>query len=394
MKCAKEFSKDLTVLKSFFTKKSDLTELKKPGKYSSNPKFIEYFPDLYKGNAKKLKRHLYRLLKYTALKATSLSERADLVADGTGLHETLCHDLDSASKVPLPGLGDDYKDSSLSQKKRLLDLLLTYVILFYKEEPSMIFQDLRLRGPRFSHLPKIFQMITTGNKTMPAQFIEDYLAQAISKSDSGQGAALLTAFHTQLRLQKQLEPSYADDEETYRRLLYNCCSILSSEHTSLSSNTSHSSSSQPSRTHPRVKFDYHVNNIQAKEEQSDLVREYTNMVLASDATPTNNEDDNQSTIDKIASFKRTFMTPPCRLCGSMDHVMLRNETPPNSTRQYTEYECPVAYCEKWTDARRATSRNLKLLNLPATTNLTPIKSWTRGNIILQMVLVSSRNHRN
>jgi hypothetical protein len=223
----------------------------------------------------------------------------------------------------------------------------------------MIFQDLRLRGPRFIGLPKVLQLITTGNKTIPAQFIEDYLAQAISKSESGQGAALLTAFQTQLRLQKQLEPSYTDDEETYRRLLYNCCSILSSENTSLSTNT-YSSSTPSSRTHPKVKFDYNVNNIQAKEDQRDLVREYTNMVMASDTTPNeNNDDDNQSQADKIASFKRTFMTPPCRLCGSMQHVMLRNDNPPNSTRQYTEYECPVAYCEKWTDARRAPAKNLK-----------------------------------
>jgi hypothetical protein len=358
MKCSKEFSKSLTILKTFFQKKSDLTELKIQGKYSSNPKFVEYFPELYRANAKKLKRHLFRLLKYTSLKATSLSERADLVADGTGLHETCCHDLDMATKIPLPGLGDDYTSSSLSQKKRLIHLLLTYVILFYKEEPSMIFQDVRLRGPRFTGLPRVLQLITTGDKTIPAQFIEDYLVQAISKVENGQAAGLLTAFQTQLRLQKQLDPSYTDDEETYRRLLYNCCSILSNESSSLSTN-SYSNPVQPQRTHPKVKFEY-VNNVQSLDDSEDLVREYTNMVLASSETENQTDnDDNRSQSDKIESFKRTFMTPPCRLCGSLNHVMLRNETPPNSTRQYTEYECPVAYCEKWSDARRSPIKNLK-----------------------------------
>ena len=54
------------------------------------------------------------------------------------------------------------------------------------------------------------------------------------------------------------------------------------------------------------------------------------------------------------------MSMPCRCCGSPYHKMLKYiQAPPPSTRQYTEYECPVASFDRWADALKDTNPKAK-----------------------------------
>ena len=235
MTCDSEYADELALLKTLFTRRSELPELKRTKGYYT-PKLTDFFPEIYKGNAKRLKRYLIRLLEYSAIKAGSHRERADLISEGPGLSDECIKDLEMATKIPLPGLGDTYTDSKLSQKKRLLDLLLTFVILFYKDEPISALQDLKLRGPFYSGLTKLYQSITSGSTQLPPKLIEEYLARAILRTEGGDGMALLTNFQSQLRLQKRFDSSYTTDENKHRRLIYNCCAILTNEYTTLNNN--------------------------------------------------------------------------------------------------------------------------------------------------------------
>ena len=417
MTCDSEYANELALLKTLFTRRSELPELKHNNKYYT-PKLTDYFPEIYKGNAKRLKRYLIRLLEYSATKANSHRERADLVSEGPGLSDECIKDLEMATKIPLPGLGDTYGEDKLSQKQRLLDLLLTFVILFYKDEPISALHDLKLRGPFLSGLTRLYQTITSGNTQLPPKLIEEYLARAILRSDNGDGMALLGTFQGQLRLQKQLDSSYTKDENKHRRLIYNCCATLTNEYLTLNSSSgqirdqnTRSQQQRPTREqypqspqpqyrqqssqpipqqfrelyprqpqpqyrepYPRGQQTQHRQQYQQQQysqrpryentnmtdvfEQDDLVTEYTNMVVDERNNNTPHTESARTKQEKIESFQRLFMTKPCRCCGSPFHPMLRNEKGPDG-RPYTEYQCPVSMCEKWADARQSMVKNLK-----------------------------------
>ena len=382
MTCDIQYSKELVTLKSLFSRKSELPELKMSNgrKYGHTPKLGDYIPNLYTGGGKKLKKHLIKLLNYTAVKAASHLERADLIADGVGLNEDCINDLEMAAKIPLPGLSDTYVETSLSQRKRLLDLLLTYVILFYKEEPTAALQDLRLKGPLLTGLIKLYQRLTSGNTTLPAKLIEEYLTRAIMKSEHGDGVALLKSFQNHLQFQKQLNPTYAGDEGKHRQLIYNCCATLANNDNSIVTTTSSNQSHQQSiGRHNRTRIE-RVNSISG--ENMDLIEEYCNMTThetiplaqapssrpaetrsytnpsnyshpAPNSNPATGSDNEGLRERNNESFQRVFMSTPCRCCGSPHHKMLKYVTAPGSTRQYTEYECPVAHYDRWADALKA-----------------------------------------
>ena len=418
MTCDSEYADELVLLKTLFTRRSELPELKHTSK-NYTPKLTDHFPELYKGNAKRLKRYLTRLLEYTAIKANTHRERADLVSEGPGLSDECLKDIEMAAKIPLPGLGDSYTNDKLSQKKRLLDLLLTYVILFYKDEPTSL-HDLKLRGPFLTGLIKLYQIITAGNTQLPAKLIEEYLARAILRSDSADSMGMLRSFQSQLRLQKRLDPTYTQDENKHRRLIYNCCTVLANEDMSLNTNAQvrdqytraqhppqqrEQYSRPPPQQYAQQREQYsrppppqyqpqreqyprpqnqqygqsRVDQYQRAQQhqqysrsprpryeqtyltdvidQDDLITKYTNMVLETRNNKDNNETE-QTKQDKIVSFQRVFMTKPCRCCGSPYHAMLSNEKSSDG-RGYTEYECPASMCEKWADARRSMVKNLK-----------------------------------
>jgi hypothetical protein len=314
-----------------------------------------------------------KLLNYTALKATTHQERADIITEGIGLSEECIADLEMAADIPLPGLTNTYKDDKLSQKKRLLDLLLTFVILYYKEEPITALQDIRLTGPHFTGIIKLYQKITEGNANLPTKFIEEYLCRAILRAENKMGDLLLKTFQTRLSIQKQLNPSAAGDETQSRRLLYNCCATLASGDSSLDQETSASSSRMVRETQPTPRQNYakwsnkpthtRYESINFAEREEDdmwthVVHEYTHMLNTSDRANPKPTEREQTRLEKIATFKQVFMTPPCKCCGSNNHAMLHDEKGPDGKTQ-TEYSCPVASCRNWNDARRSSNRALK-----------------------------------
>jgi hypothetical protein len=328
------------------------------------------------------------------------------------LSDECIKDLEMAAKIPLPGLGDTYADDKLSQKKRLLDLLLTYIILFYKDEPISALQDVKLRGPFLSGLTRLYQVITSVNTQLPPKLIEEYIARAILRSDSGDGMALLGTFQGQLRLQKQLDSSYTKDDNKYRRLIYNCCATLTNEYLTLNNSgqiREQNTRSQQQRTQSQSQYSPHSQNpptpIQYRDpyprqpppqyreqyprqhqmqqrqtysqnhqqqptrlrfentnmaeiiEQDDLITEYTNMAI--DHRNNNSHSETELTKqEKLMNFQRIFLSKPCRCCGSPHHAMLRNEKGVDG-RLYTEYQCPASLCGKWIDARQSIVRNLK-----------------------------------
>ena len=191
MECPPNYLEALSNLKSML-KKSDLTEVLPP-RYESERgrrrqvRYSEYFPERYTGKAVKLKRYLQRLLQYSAQVANDDQTRADIMADGVGLSETCLTQLDYAAKVPLPGFAEIDDDSVISQKKRTLDILLTYVFLFYQEEPNAAVNDLRLEGNMLTGLLDLYHNLHKGSVTLPAKFIEDYLTRGILRASNGQG---------------------------------------------------------------------------------------------------------------------------------------------------------------------------------------------------------------
>jgi hypothetical protein len=69
--------------------------------------------------------------------------------------------------------------------------------------------------------------------------------------------------------------------------------------------------------------------------------------------------------------------PPCNCCGSIEHGLLRHEENINGN-MLTKYNCPVALCEDWDDARR--------LNNPADKYYPcPIKLAKINNYIIHKV---------
>jgi hypothetical protein len=93
-------------------------------------------------------------------------------------------------------------------------------------------------------------------------------------------------------------------------------------------------------------------------EQDDLITEYTNMVIDNRNGNNINTDSEQTKQEKIITFQRIFLSKPCRCCGSPHHSMLTNERGHNG-KDYTEYHCPAALCDKWFDARQSMIKNLK-----------------------------------
>ena len=141
-----------------------------------------------------------------------------MVADGLGLNAACAVELEQAARVPLPGFGEVYGDDTASQKRRLLDVLLTFVVLFHQEEQTLALQDLKMKCTMFTGLTKL---------------IEEYLTRAITRAESGEGFFLLKALQSQLRVMKQLDVPWRYDDSTHRLLLFNCCDTLAAEDNSI-----------------------------------------------------------------------------------------------------------------------------------------------------------------
>jgi hypothetical protein len=202
MTCEAEHTEALLTLRSML-KKSDFIEVKQGDRgQRRNIRFSDYFSETYTGSARKLKRYLQHLLQYSALSTADDETRADIVSDGPGLAEMCLTKLEQAARVPLPGLASTYATDSRSQKKRLLDLLLTYVILFYQEEQTLALQNLRLKGPMFTGLNNLYHKINTGSRLLHPKHMEDYLLRGILRAENGDGVSLLKSFQNTLRFKK------------------------------------------------------------------------------------------------------------------------------------------------------------------------------------------------
>ena len=391
MTCGPEYSDALATLKSML-KKSDLLEVKRGDKgQRKNVRFVDYFPEKYTGAPKKLKRYLQRLLQYSAQSTTDDETRADVVADGPGLNEQCIVQLEQATRVPLPGLSNDYGEDSISQKKRLLDLLLTFVILFHQEEQTLALQDLRLKGPMLTGLATLFHQINTSSTALPAKLMEEYLGRAIARAENGDGLMLLKSFQGNLRLQKQMEPTYNRDEARYRRLLFTCCATLATEDTNVP---------LPS-TIPQV-----LKGGGRRQEQTyyakqdwdvyeDLIEEYTALAVAAPVAapsyqyqptgmssgqgqqqyPRKNDNGQQSYPNRFQPrngdrrqqpnekyqenrttreeyFTKKFCTNPCASCGNSSHPMLSPIKTPEGAPLDCDYICPAAMCTNWQEQRK------------------------------------------
>ena len=173
MTCAAEHSKSLTILKQLM-KRNDLVELSTSKYGKDTARLNDYFPEKYAGSPKRLRRYMQRALNYTAIMARNERSRADMMAEGPGLTDSGINDLETAAKIPLPGLEDTYGEDKISQKKRLLNILLTFVILFHRDEPTLALSDLALKGPMLTGAPRLFQMLTSGARPLPHNISKSY----------------------------------------------------------------------------------------------------------------------------------------------------------------------------------------------------------------------------
>jgi hypothetical protein len=364
MTCEAEHTESLLTLKTML-KKSDFIEVKGGDRGARrNVRFSDYFSEKYSGNARKLKRYLQRLLQYSALSTTDDETRADIVSDGPGLAEHCITKLEQAARVPLPGLASTYDTDSISQKKRLLDLLLTYVILFYQEEQTLALQDLRLKGPMFTGLTDLYHKINTGSTLLHPKHMEDYLLRGILRAENGDGVSLLKSFQNTLRIQKQMELKYSKDDQVYRKLLFTCCNLHTTEDSQVQLTPS---ITQPVKGGGRrfeqtnyARLDWDV--------YEDLIEEYTALAEASPAhnpeyqnkgrndrrQPSGGQEkgrnDNRSQREEL--FTKRFCMAPCACCGAKNHPMLSPIKSPDGAPLDCDYVCPTAICSNWQEQRR------------------------------------------
>ena len=364
MTCEAEHTEALLTLKSML-KKSDFVEVKTGDRgQRRNVRFSDYFSEKYSGNARKLKRYLQRLLQYSALSTTDDETRADIVSDGPGLAEHCITKLEQAARVPLPGLASTYNTDSISQKKRLLDLLLTYVVLFYQEEQTLALQDLRLKGPMFTGLTDLYHKINTGSTLLHPKHMEDYLLRGILRAENGDGVSLLKSFQNTLRIQKQMELKFSKDDQVYRKLLFTCCNLHTTEDTQVQLTPT---ITQPVKGGGRrfeqtnyAKLDWDV--------YEDLIEEYTALAEASPAhnseyqkkgwndrrQPAGGQEkgrnDNRSQREEL--FTKRFCMAPCACCGAKNHPMLSPIKSPEGAPLDCDYVCPTAICSNWQEQRR------------------------------------------
>jgi len=397
MEVATEFTESLTNLK-LLLKRSDLIEVKPP-RYSRDlgrrrdVRFGDYFHDKFGGKATKLKRYLQKLLQYSAQVANDELTRADIVSDGTGLSENCLSQIENASRVPLPGFADTYDTTPKSQKQRLLDLLLTYVYLFYQEEPSVAMNDLRLEGPMLTGLLDLYHQLNKGSTVLPNKLIEDYLSRGILRAANGQGVSLIGNFQGQLRFHKRMAPGWEKDEAKYRKLLFNCCSELTTEAksvpipSSLITNTSHTSfrgggsgnGKRDNRTEHSVN-EAHV----TWDDEYELYEEYAALAITTPRVESKSRYDDKGRSEgkdrqktysrdgqnsgnreaKEAYITKVFCTAPCACCGSGKHAMLSPIRTPDGKPQTSEYICPVALCENWNEAKKTKPIKLRFAPCP------------------------------
>ena len=399
MDCPPNYLEALTTMKQML-KRSDLTEVLPPRFESEKGRrrqvrYGEYFPEKFTGRASKLKRYLQRLLQYSAQVANDDQTRADIIADGVGLSEACLTQLEYAAKVPLPGFSETYDDATISQKKRTLDILLTYVFLFHQEEPNAAVNDLRLEGAMLTGLLDLYHYLHKGSVTLPAKIIEDYLTRGILRASNGQGISLIGNFQSQLRLHKRLTPGWDKDDVKYRSLLFDCCSELAQEAKSVPiPSTIPNGMSQTllkggGRRENRT--EHNVNEVQVHwDDELELYEEYAAMAMSStrqDGRPRFNEDrrprdrdqsrdrnrtrdryDNKGNGDQKESREnyviRVFCTAPCACCGSDNHAMLSPIKTPEGVPLNSEYICPVAMCENWEEARQLKPPKLRFAPCP------------------------------
>jgi len=357
MECSPQYATSLSILRQLL-KKSDFVEVKQGDRgQRRHVRFADYFPQVFTGVPRQLKRYLQRVLQYSALSTSDDQTRADVVADGLGLNATCTVELEQAARVPLPGFARDYEEDSASQKRRLLDVLLTFVVLFYQEEQTLALQDLRLKGPMFTGLTKLFHSINTGSTSLPAKLIEEYLTRAIARAENGEGVALLKAFQSQLRMMKHMDKSWTHDDSTHRLLLFNCCDTLATEDNSI---TLPPSASQPSvkvggaRRH-EVHFASQQDNQQSRGDwgaYEGLMEEYTALAVTTQQPyERNDRRDRDEKAGKENSFSKRFCEAPCACCGTKDHPMLSPIRTPEGAPLNCEYVCPAALCNNWLEQR-------------------------------------------
>jgi len=270
-------------------------------------------------------------------------------------------ELEQAARVPLPGLAiEKYGEDSVSQKRRTLDLLLTFVILFHQEEQALALQDLRLKGPMLTGLTKLFHQITTGSTTLPAKFIESYLLRAIARAENGEGTALLKAFQQQLRLLKTMHSDHLRDDGKLREILFTCCDTLATEDNSVSL-PSASLSSLSKGGGRRVG----ETNLARQEwpEYEEYMEGYTAMAETEqkrnyqadrgrDRRPQQNNKEKWNSKEKAENFSRKYCAPPCACCGAKDHPMLSPIRTSDGALLDSEYVCPAAQHMKWSEQKQ------------------------------------------
>jgi len=364
MTCSQQYATSLSTLKQLLNKKSDFVEVKQGVKgQRRNIRFADYFTQNYTGSPRQLKRYLQRVLQYSALLTSDDETRADVVADGIALNGACSLELEQAARVPLPGFSK-YGEDIFSQKQRLLDILLTFVILFYQEEQTLALTDLKLNGLMFTGLTQLFHQINTGSATLPAKLIEEYLTRAITRAENGEGITLLKAFQSQLRFMKCLDPSWNNDDASHRLLLFNCCDTLTTEDNEISLLPAPSLQTSFNGGGKRHETNYAAQQVtdnpqHSWESEDGLEEEYTILAMTSKQSSREEGVDRKMREEKSEredSFSKRFCEPPCACCGIKNHPMLSPIRTPDGASLNCDYVCPAALYENWQEQRA--KRNL------------------------------------
>ena len=237
----------------------------------------------------------------------------------------------------------------------------------------------------------MYHQLNRGSTTLPTKLIEECLARGILRATNGQGTSLIGNFQGQLRFHKRMEAGWEKDEAKHRRLLFNCCSELTAEAksipipTTLSMNTANNSyrGGGSGNGKERNRTEHSVNEAQVSwDDEYELYEEYAALAMTTSRTDykpkyedkgryegrerqkTYGNKEGQSKGIKEAYVSKVFCTAPCACCGSDKHAMLSPLRVPDDTPQVSEYICPVAMCDNWSEARNTKPIKLRFAPCP------------------------------
>ena len=81
----------------------------------------------------------------------------------------------------------------------------------------------------FTGLTVLYHKINTGSILLHPKHMEDYLLWGILRAENRDGVSLVQSFQSTLRIQKQMVLRFFKDHQVYRKLLFTCCILHTTE---------------------------------------------------------------------------------------------------------------------------------------------------------------------